>query len=174
MWYLLLHAAHAQMCVQCSDTSAHLDVLHIWMFCTLPRAVLTGYLEPGLMALDGPGARAGAGHVLGAASSCPAALPPPALPLGTHISVHIMQSRSKGCCPQQCSHTECVEDKALLCSCAHCHFSQAMAAAKSAPNQFSKQCSTAYMLRGKPRLAAFNAFPSLFLCIKINFMNFPR
>lgn len=147
--------------------------LHIWM---LARAVLTGNLGPGVMALNSTGARAAAGHVPGAASSCPAALSPPALPLGAHahISVPIMQSRSKGCCSQQCSQTECVEGRALLCSCAHCHSSQVMAAAKSAPNRFSKQCLTAYMLRSKPRWAAFNAFPSLFLCIKINFMNFPR
>lgn len=149
--------------------------LHIWMFCTLPRADLTGYLGPGLMAHKGPEARAGAGRVPWLPPAVPA-LSPPVLAPGalTHIPAPTTQSRSRGCCSQLCSQPECAEGRALLCSCAHCHFSQVMAAAKSAPNWFSKQCLTAYMLRSKPRLAAFNAFPSLFLCIKINFMNFPR
>ena len=81
---------------------------------------------------------------------------------------------AKAYCSHQCSQTACVKGKALLSLCAHHHFSQVTAPAKSAPKHFSKQCLTAYMLRSKPHLAAFNAFPSLFLCIKIYFMNFPR
>lgn len=167
MWYLL------SACSTCTGVCAVFR--HIWMFCTLVRVQSCPDWTPGAWAhgLKWHWSKSWCRHC---PSSCPAALSPPALPLWTHtdISVPIKQSRSKGCCSQQCSQTECVEGKALLCSCAHCHFSQVMAAAKSAPNRFSKQCLTAYMLRSKPRLAAFNTFPSLFLCIKINFMNFPR
>lgn len=81
---------------------------------------------------------------------------------------------AKAFCCHQCLQTACVEGKALLSACDRRHFSQVIAPAKWAPKHFSKQCLTAYMLRSKPHLAAFNAFPSLFLCTKINFMSFPR
>lgn len=182
MWYLFSACnvcTDKHVCrAECLDTSAHLDVLHIGQ--NFPSDQMLGAWARGLkqhwsnshelvqfVSLVLPPA---------VQQLCPLLQSPFELRLTFLFTLCKIGAPpgAEACCSHQCLQTVRVKGKALLSLCARCHFSQVMVPAKSAPKHFSKQCLTAYLLRSKPHLAAFNTFPSLFLCIKINFMKFPR